>query len=204
MATVKIPRKTQQKRLRKGRKPLPAGPFCSVRPQRLKPRPYNERDAARIMCYVTQDGGNYELIEANYREICQDAPRRRNNTSAEAAMEFGAMQLENSNEQLNDAMITFKLINVLIDVLLQLIPLLKPIKILERFLKIFSFIKRVEDVMRKFRGPGIVTAKIEVINRQVAANDSAIRILRQAAANDARFRQQQAANDARFQRAANE
>lgn len=148
---------------------------------------------AKILCRVVRQGGSKAEVEAKYQSICGDGQRRRPGSGAEAALELAAQTILDNNAELDDAYTTFKIINALIDVVFQLIPFLRSIKILERFVQLFKYIDRANRVLQQFKGPNVIQAKMEVIQRQKAANDAVYNIVRQAAANEARFRK--AANE---------
>lgn len=150
---------------------------CVNRPNRSKPRKFAERDAARIVCRVVRAGGSKARIDRLYLQVCAEPKGRPQKSAAEAALDLAADQLQASTDELGDAYRLFQIVNGLVSLVLQLIPFTRVANI---FTRLFARANQLPQ--------SLLVAKMETIQRQVAANDAAIRIARQVAANEARFR----------------
>ena len=150
---------------------------CVNRPNRSKPRRFAERDAAKIVCRVVRAGGSKARIDRLYLQVCAEPKSRPQKTAAEAALELAATELQSNNDELRDAYRLFQIVNGLISLLLQLIPFTR---IANVFARVFASARRLP--------PSLLAAKMDTIQAQIARNDAAFNIVRQAAANEARFR----------------
>jgi hypothetical protein len=155
---------------------------CKYRPNRSEVRPFAERDAARIICRVVRAGGSKARIDRLYHEICTDPRGRPQKSAAQAALEHAIANIEANNAELEEAYRMFQIVNLIAQLALQLIP----------YTRLAQFISRFVAVANRLPS-NIVAAKLDTITAQRAANDAALRILRQAAANESRF--QRVAND---------
>lgn len=145
---------------------------CRWVPRRTRKRVYTAADAARIACRVTRSGkGTFADITARYRTVC--AGERPKASEAEIALEKAATALEDNNTVLDNAWNLFNFINGLIAAL-ALLGLVVPQARFARFLT--------------GSGAATVAAAMTTITARVAANQATYAIVRQAAANAARFR----------------
>lgn len=145
---------------------------CFEKPNRTKLRPFGARDAARIMCRVTRAGGSKAEIEAHYKKICTKAPSRK--SQAQEALQAAESALVDNNISLDLAFRDFQVINGLVQGL-------------------GLALTFVPGIARFFRiGPQalnlLITARMGTLTRQQAANADTMAIIRQAAANEERFR----------------
>src|ERR1044072_1912100 len=166
-----------KKRTAKARAPKrPRVQVCVLRPNRAKERHFTERDAAKILCHVVRKHhGSRARFETEFRKVCQDAPERK--SAAEAALELAVAQLESDNEEWLSAFHLSQIVNGILSILFAALP----------FLRLPGTIARLVS-RAKGLPPGDVPAIMERIVLQRAANERPILILRQAAANEARFR----------------
>lgn len=137
---------------------------------------FKERDAARIVCRVVRAGGSKARIDQLFRVICKESPPQRK-TAAEAALEAAIANIEANSGELDNAFLLFQIANGIMTLLFNVIP----------FLRLPGLVARL---VARSRGlpPSVIEAQMANIVAQRASNDAMIRLLRQAAANEARFR----------------
>lgn len=149
---------------------------CVDRPDRSNPRPFTTTKVAKLLCELVRRGTTRAEFEKEYERVCPDAPKRRG-TAAEEALAVAAEALEQNN--------------VMIDADAQA---------LQRFLAFFSLIAVAFRYVGRYVGApgkvisiGVIAAeaaakeRLAVITIQKAANDSALAIVRRAAANAPEF-----------------
>lgn len=144
---------------------------CAYKPNRRTARRFGERDAARIVCRVVRAGGSKARIDQLYRSICTEAPSRK--SAAEEALEQAAQAIDTNSAELLSAYEAFQLVNLVLNTLLALgtvIPVLRPVRVAAQ------------------AGRTAINVRLASITAQRAANDVTARSLRQAAANEGRFR----------------
>ena len=142
---------------------------CTVVPERTRARRFTERDAARITCRVIAEGGSEREIELAMLEICPDTPRPKRADAA--ALAAAAQALEDSNITLELTLAFFALLTGLLTLL--------------------RFLGRTPATLplRLAAAPALtqVAGVVGAVTVRIAANNGAIAIVRQAAANAARF-----------------
>lgn len=156
---------------------------CFFKPIRTKQRRYSARDAARITCYATRAGASKAQIDTLYAEICKQPSQRRSNSAAAEALELAASNIQSNSDELRDAFQLFQVVNGLISLIFTLVPVLRLPSAIAR---LFSRSNSLPN--------GLVAAKMDVIQAQLARNDQAFRIVQQAAANEREFLLRSGAN----------
>jgi hypothetical protein len=151
---------------------------CFIKPNRTKDRPFSERDVARVMCRVVRAGGSRARIETEYKKVClNEKPKK---SQAEEALEQGMQALEANTLELENAWNLFNLTNEIVALLVTLIPLFRLLRVASQLLRLGRLTARL--------GTNTVSARMDAIRQQQAANAEVFKILQQAAANEARFR----------------
>lgn len=125
------------------------------------------------MCRVTRSGTPRAKIEAEYQRVCKGKPGRPQQ-AAEEALAVAQQNIAENSAQWDEAYRLFQVINAALGVLASLglvLPAARPLRIVSA------------------SGRAAVQAQLSRIEVQQAANAKAFDIVRQAAANEARFRQ---------------
>lgn len=145
---------------------------CAFVPNRTEERKFNERDAARITCYVLRSGGTQAEIDAHLKQLCpQEAERPRPIDAAAVAAAISA--LTQSNATLLDSYNAFLIIN-------GLLAALAAILLVARFLgplRVIAVPSRAAVTAAQTQVG--VLMRVNITSR--AANDEAIALLRAAA-----------------------
>lgn len=148
-----------------------------MRPNRSKPRHWSMRSVAKVYCHaLTRHGGTRAEFEKALLEVCDAAGKEKKTSAAAQALAVAEETIVNNEDILQDSYRMFQIVNGLLSLLLSLVP----------FARFGNLAARI--VGRASSLPAnVVEAQLQVIQIQRAANDAALRIVRQAAANEARF-----------------
>lgn len=132
---------------------------------------------AKVYCHaLTRHGGTRAEFEKALLEVCDAAGKEKKTSAAAQALALAEETIANNEDILGDSYRMFQIVNGLLSLLLSLVP----------FARFGNLVTKI--IGRASALPSnVVQAEMQVIQIQRAANDAALRIIRQAAANEARF-----------------